>query len=84
MKKFSLLLALALLSAGASAQFLVPVGQGTVVNTTSSYPAPYGQFYWGAKHQFIYLASELTAVEGANGALIARARIAVLQGTGRD
>ena len=61
MKKFSLLLALALLSAGASAQFLVPVGQGTVVNTTSSYPAPYGQFYWGAKHQFIYLASELTA-----------------------
>ena len=45
MKKFSLLLALALLSAGASAQFLVPVGQGTVQNTTSSYPAPYGQFY---------------------------------------
>lgn len=37
------------------------VGNGSVTNTAYSYPAPYGNYYWGAKHQFLYLASELTA-----------------------
>ena len=36
------------------------IGTGTLQNSTSSYPAPYGNYYWGAKHQFLILASELT------------------------
>jgi hypothetical protein len=37
------------------------VGTGTLQNTSTSYPAPYGNWYEGAKHQFLFLASELTS-----------------------
>lgn len=37
------------------------VGTGTVVNSSTGYPTPYGHFYGGARHQFLFLASELTA-----------------------
>jgi hypothetical protein len=37
------------------------IGNGTSSNTTTSYPAPYGNWYWGARHQFLILASELSA-----------------------
>lgn len=37
------------------------IGAGTIQNTSTSYPTPYGNFYEGARHQFLYLASELTA-----------------------
>ncbi|MBK8367348.1 MAG: T9SS type A sorting domain-containing protein [Bacteroidetes bacterium] len=37
------------------------LGTGILENTSTSYPAPYGNFYEGAKHQFLFLASELTA-----------------------
>lgn len=37
------------------------IGNGTQSNSSTSYPAPYGNWYWGAKHQIIVLASELTA-----------------------
>jgi hypothetical protein len=37
------------------------IGNGTSANTTTSYPAPYGNWFWGARHQFLILASELTA-----------------------
>lgn len=37
------------------------IGTGTIQNTSTSYPAPYGQFYWGSRHQMLILASELTA-----------------------
>lgn len=37
------------------------VGTGGMNNTSTSYPAPYGNYYHGAKHQFLILASELTA-----------------------
>lgn len=37
------------------------IGNGTTSNTTTTYPAPYGNWYWGARHQFLILASELTA-----------------------
>lgn len=40
---------------------LKQVGSGTIENTSTSYPAPYGNFYEGAKHQFLFLASELSA-----------------------
>jgi hypothetical protein len=31
-------------------------------NGTTAYPAPYGNWYWGAKHQILYKASELHAM----------------------
>ena len=37
------------------------IGNGTTTNTSTSYPAPYGNWFWGARHQFLILASELTA-----------------------
>jgi hypothetical protein len=37
------------------------VGTGTLSNSSTSYPSPYGNFYKGARHQFLFLASELTA-----------------------
>ncbi len=43
------------------------VGTGTIQNTTTSYPAPYGNFYWGAKHQFLVTAAELQAAGASNG-----------------
>jgi hypothetical protein len=37
------------------------IGFGTTSNTTTSYPAPYGNWFWGARHQMLILASELQA-----------------------
>jgi hypothetical protein len=37
------------------------LGTGDQSNTATSYPAPYGNTFHGAKHQFLVLASELTA-----------------------
>lgn len=37
------------------------VGVGTVANGAQAYPAPYGNYYWGARHQFLILANELSA-----------------------
>ncbi len=43
------------------------IGSGTAANTSSSYPAPYGNFYTGARHQFLYRSTELQAVSATNG-----------------
>ena len=45
------------------------IGTGTTSNTGTSYPAPYGNYYWGAKHQFIYYASELIAAGATAGSM---------------
>lgn len=37
------------------------IGVGTIQNSNTDYPAPYGNWYWGARNQFLILASELTA-----------------------
>jgi len=50
-----------LLVNNSTSQVTVTIGTGTSVNSTTSYPAPYGNWFWGAKHQFIIRASELTA-----------------------
>lgn len=38
------------------------LGTGTSYNTSTGYPAPFGQFYNGAFHQMLYTASELAEV----------------------
>jgi PKD repeat protein len=47
------------------------VGTGTGANTTTSYPAPYGNWWSSVKHQFLFRASELTAA-GISGGKIDR------------
>jgi len=40
----------------------VGIGSGTASNGTTGYPAPYGNYYYGARHQFLVRASELTSL----------------------
>ncbi len=47
-------------SSSLSAQTLITIGTGTQTNSTTTYPAPYGNWYFGAKHQLIVRAQELT------------------------
>lgn len=42
------------------AQTTITVGSGSQTNSSSTYPAPYGNFYEGAKHQMLVKASELS------------------------
>jgi len=37
------------------------IGSGTITNGATDYPAPYGNWYWSARHQLLIKASELTA-----------------------
>ncbi|NQX97115.1 MAG: gliding motility-associated C-terminal domain-containing protein [Flavobacteriales bacterium] len=45
------------------------LGNNTGANTTTSWPAPYGNYYRNAKHQFLFTAAELNAM-GFNGGKI--------------
>ena len=40
---------------------MVTIGSGTLQNSTTSYPTPYGNYYKGSHLQCIVQASELTA-----------------------
>ena len=44
-------------------QTTITIGSGSSANTNTGYPAPYGNWYFGAKHQMLILASELGAKE---------------------
>jgi gliding motility-associated-like protein len=46
---------------GCSAALTGTVGSGSSMNTTTTYPAPYGNWYTTAKQQFLYTAAELNA-----------------------
>jgi CotH kinase protein/Chitobiase/beta-hexosaminidase C-terminal domain/Lamin Tail Domain len=39
----------------------ITVGEGTYSNSYTDYPAPYGNWYWSARHQIMLRADELTA-----------------------
>jgi len=45
------------------------IGNGTIQNTNTEYPTPYGNWYWGARHQILILASELQAAGVVAGPL---------------
>ncbi|MCS7074232.1 MAG: PKD domain-containing protein, partial [Bacteroidia bacterium] len=47
------------------------IGSGTTSNTNVTYPAPYGNNFMGARHQFLYRASELTAAGMTQGLITA-------------
>jgi hypothetical protein len=46
------------------------VGTGTGANTSLSYPAPFGNYYWGSRHQFFLTAAELSAAGITSGSSI--------------
>lgn len=45
------------------------IGDGTAYNDQYNYPAPYGNYWWGAKHQILVLADEILAAGGVAGDL---------------
>lgn len=51
---------IALTSSVASINF--QLGSGTITNSNTSYPSPYGNWFWGSRHQMLVLASELQAL----------------------
>lgn len=54
---------------GTGSSFLGTLGTGILENTTISYPTGYGNYWWGARQQFLITAAELTAAGIAPGAL---------------
>ena len=60
----------------------VTLGTGTQQNTTTGYPNVYGNWYWGARHQVLILASELNAMGVYGGVLSSMAlNVASISGT---
>lgn len=55
-----------------SAQSFAYVGTGTSANASTGYPSPYGNWYWGAKHQMFITAAELTAAGMGGGVSISK------------
>ncbi|MDD3875883.1 MAG: choice-of-anchor J domain-containing protein [Bacteroidales bacterium] len=49
---------------------IVTLGTGTLQNSGTDYPAPYGNFYYGAKHQILIKASELSALGVSAGPIV--------------
>ena len=47
----------------------VPGPASTGANTTTTYPTPFGNYWWGAKQQFLYTAAELAAAGFSAGVI---------------
>jgi hypothetical protein len=64
-----------------SAPFSIIAGTGTGTFGSTEYPNPYGNAYWGAKHQLLFEASELHALGFNAGKILSAAlNIAALGG----
>ena len=59
--RFFVLALLLVFVTNTKAQIDVPIGTGTVGNTTTTYPNPMQDYFEGSRSQFLYLASELVA-----------------------
>jgi hypothetical protein len=57
------------------------IGSGTIQNSNTEYPAPYGNWYWAARHQILIRASELQAA-GVSPGLIQNIAFDVVETTG--
>ena len=63
-------------------QTTITIGSGSSTNTNTEYPAPYGNWYFGAKHQMLILASELSAQGMTAGDISSLAfNVAAVEGT---
>ena len=82
--KKAVVFVIALMLAGnfSFAQTIITIGTGTASNTDMSYPAPYGNYWYGAKNQFIIPASEITSAGGGMGIISSLAfDVSSVQGT---
>ncbi len=52
---------------GCTTALIASIGNGTAANTSTGYPAPYGNWYTSAKHQFLFKAAELIAAGFTGG-----------------
>lgn len=57
----------ALAATGCVSPNIIQVGPGAVANTSTSWPAPYGNYYKNSRHQILYLASDLLAAGAVPG-----------------
>ncbi|MSR74316.1 MAG: hypothetical protein EXS14_02435 [Planctomycetes bacterium] len=73
MKNLIPFLAVVMLLSGVAAAQTFTFGAGVVQNTTTGYPAPFGNYWGGARHQFILKASELTAAGASAGNIVSLA-----------
>src|SRR5688572_13208821 len=73
LKQLFLLLAILGTTIIAKSQTTITIGSGTSYNTTTGLPAPYGNYYYGAKHQMLIKASELTGAGLSAGNITALA-----------
>ncbi|MCU0359768.1 MAG: T9SS type A sorting domain-containing protein [Bacteroidia bacterium] len=65
-----------------NAQNFAIIGTGNGSNSSTGYPAPFGNWYWGAKHQMFVTAAELTAAGITGGAMISSLGFNVLNTNG--
>ncbi|MBL4651305.1 MAG: right-handed parallel beta-helix repeat-containing protein [Flavobacteriales bacterium] len=56
-------------SGGIPSFLIEQIGTTVTQNSSTGYPAPYGNYYWGAKHQFLIDAAEISQVYGDIGSL---------------
>ncbi|HPO63783.1 MAG TPA: YCF48-related protein, partial [Candidatus Kapabacteria bacterium] len=56
---------------------IVTIGNGTNFNLPFTYPAPYGNYNWGSKHQMLIRADELTS-QGVSSGIIAALAFSIL------
>lgn len=54
-----------------SAQSVITIGTGTSANGSSTYPTPYGNYYWGSKEQYLITASEMNSAGAFAGEISA-------------
>lgn len=64
------------------AQNFAVIGSGTASNDQYGYPAPFGNWYWGARHQFLYTPAELLAAGVVPGATISSLGFKITAGNG--
>jgi PKD repeat protein len=70
MKSIFTFLLLLLIGSNVWSQTNITIGTGTQVNSPTTYPAPYGNWYWGAKHQILITATELNAAGMSSGNIL--------------
>lgn len=71
MRTITLFIALTLcVNFGLQAQIEAVIGTGTTTNTSTGYPAPYGNYYYGARHQMLISAAEILAAGGIPGNIL--------------
>ncbi len=67
LQRLAMLLLMLVFGQQAFSQTLYTVGTGTATNTTMSYPAAYGNYWYGSRQQYMIRASELQALGATPG-----------------